>query len=529
MKRTSWRKWVVQGLLMTFVGMTSRAYGDPAGIASAPDLQQKINALEQRLTDLEKKPEAVLADASGGTSSAASAAPTKPDPFSEDDWTWLVGNGRTTSAIMDTKYFTPEVLMDVGYAHDFANPTDHTIVGSGITNRSDEFQVEHFGVGGDFHIPTGPNGKNAIRARIMTQLGLYSQAIPRNDATAGIGQWNLAGAYRYVTEMYAGYHWDKMYGVNLDAGIFPSYIGLWSFYEAENWSDTPSYNSSNTPWFFNGVRIQTFPTARFKQEYWIINGWQTYGDANNLPAFGTQTAWRPRGWVSIVSNNYVGHDGVVNPANTVSESGDLNKGRLRVHTDDSVIVKYYDHPDNMLDKMAFSLTFDAGCENGGGVQCNNGNANTPSQYFIGIMGYNRFWFDHDKYAITIGGGAMDNPGRYLILLPPINGATAISGVTAVNGQGQPVFTTNPGDEFHAWDYSVTADYMPDQWITYRLEAGHRQTSVPYWEGSNGITPPGGNQGLPGSGGTILNANGTVWTPDLVTSQNRLTLNLLVKI
>ena len=39
-----------------------------------------------------------------------------------------------------------------------------------------------------------------------------------------------------------------------------------------------------------------------------------------------------------------------------------------------------------------------------------------------------------------------------MLLPPINGATAITGT--------PYFTENPGDPFKAWDASVTFDYMP---------------------------------------------------------------------
>jgi hypothetical protein len=514
--------------------MTSRVYGD--GDPTPSFLQQKIDALEKRLSDVESKPavEATLADASGAAPAAA-AAPAKVDPFSEDDWTWLVGNGRTTSAVMDSKYFTPEVLMDVGYALSLEHPVDHTIVGSGLTNRSNEFQVEHFGIGGDFHVPDG-NGANYVRARIMSQLGLYGSAIPRNDATPGIGQWDLVGAYRYVTEMYAGYHFDKMYGVNVDAGIFPSYIGLWSFYEAENWSDTPSFNSSNTPWFFNGMRIQTFPTARFKQEYWLINGWQTYGTANSLPGVGTQTLWRPRGWISLITNNYWGHD-----TPQVENLSQPTTGRMRLHDDSSVIVKYYDKPQAMLDKMAFSLTLDAGCENGGGVTCANGGAAgsaAPSQYFMAAMAYNRFWFDHDKFAITIGGGLMDNPGRYLILLPAINGATAVT--------GSPYYPQTPGSDFHGWDYSATFDYMPNQWLLYRLEAGHRHTDVPYWEGHNGITPPGGNTGNPGefvyvNNGAVVGQSSsataaasfgpgtTLWTPDLVQNQNRVSLNLVVKI
>jgi hypothetical protein len=37
--------------------------------------------------------------------------------------------------------------------------------------------------------------------------------------------------------------------------------------------------------------------------------------------------------------------------------------------------------------------------------------------FVGWMAYNRIWFDHNRFAVTVGGGAMNNPGRYLTLLP----------------------------------------------------------------------------------------------------------------
>ena len=50
----------------------------------------------------------------------------------------------------------------------------------------------------------------------------------------------------------------------MDAGIFVSYVGLFSYYNFDNWTYQPSYVSSNTPWFFNGVRIQYFPTDKLK-------------------------------------------------------------------------------------------------------------------------------------------------------------------------------------------------------------------------------------------------------------------------
>ena len=112
----------------------------------------------------------------------------------------------------------------------------------------------------------------------MTQFGMYSTMTPRNDGSPGhVGQWNLADAYRYISEAYGGYHFNVLHGVNVDAGIFMSYIGLFSYYNFDNWAYQPSYVSSNTPWFFEGVRIQIFPSDKLKIEPWFINGWQSYG------------------------------------------------------------------------------------------------------------------------------------------------------------------------------------------------------------------------------------------------------------
>jgi len=335
---------------------------------------------------------------------------------------------------------------------------------------------------------------------LMTQFGMYSQTTPRNDASPARGQWKLADAFRYISEAWGGYHIDALNGINIQAGIFLSYVGLWSYYQFDNWTYQPSYVSSNTPWFFQGVRIQIFTSDKLKIEPWLINGWQSYGRFNDALGLGLQILWRPTGWLSILGNQYFGADTLGVP------------DRRRLHTDDSVMVKYYDNPSGLLSKAAASLTIDLGCEYGGGaagqyVSCDN-------QYFLGFMAYNRFWFVEDHFAFTFGGGGIINPGRYLVLLPPINGATAISGT--------PYFTQNPGDDFKAWDMQLTFDYMPRPFVTFRFEFNHRYANVPYWSGRGGVTPPGGNQGDPSS---FVPG----WSPDLVKNENRLTAALLVKL
>ena len=400
-------------------------------------------------------------------------------PFADNWWGWLNGNPRTIDCPLCSKYFTPEIRADMNYNLDFNHPHDDTISGSSEVFRSQEIQLEQLGLGGDLLI-------DHVHARLMTQFGEYSVTTPRNDASVSRGQWNLDDAYRYLAEAYGGYHWDKMHGINLDAGIFMSYIGLFSYYNFDNWAYQPSFVSSNTPWFFNGVRGQFFPTQHLKIEPWFINGWQSYARFGGKPGLGGQIKYTPISKINIISNNYgMGEDdfGIEN--------------RTRYHTDNSFELKYYEKADATLNRMAFSLTADAGCEEGAGVACMGGanhqifapaTSTTPAVYvqkqsFLGWMGYNRFWFDKDRYAFTVGGGQINNPGRYLVLLPPINGATAVT--------GSAYFPEAPGQPYKGDDATFTYDFMPRQYITYRIEYGYRHSNVPYWAGRGGSTPPGG--------------------------------------
>jgi hypothetical protein len=439
----------------------------------------------------------------------------KVTPFAYGDQSWFNGSPRT-GPVLDTKFFTPEIRFDTHFMEDFNQPRDHTMGGATESFRSGEFQLEQISVGGDFHWQN-------VRGRILTMNGLFATTTPRNDGSAGVGQWDVRGAYKYISEGWGGYHFDVAHGLNVDAGIFVSYIGLFSYYNFDNWTYQPSFVSSNTPWFFNGLRVQYFPTQKLKIEPWLINGWQSYNKFNGSRGFGGQILWIPTDWLRLVFNNYG------NGTDTLGIPG-----RSRLHTDDSIEVRYYNKPmETGLSKMAFSFTADAGCEYGGGVTCHGGK-DGPKQAFLGWMAYNRMWFHKDLVALTIGGGQMSNPGRYLTLLPPINGADAIS--------GSPYFTASPADKAHMWDATFTLQYMPKPYITWWLEGGYRHSDIPYWTGRGGITPPGGNTGSPGqyvcgaggSAGTndlataYANCGGSVWFPDMRRSQANVSAGVMVK-
>jgi hypothetical protein len=459
-------------------------------------------------------------------------------PFAIGDLGWMNGTSRETAPIFDTKFFTPEIRFDANYLQSLNNPKDHTIIGSTEEFRSSEFQIEQVSFGGDFHWEN-------VRARFLSMFGLFAVTTPRNDASTGVGQWDLQGAYKYFSEANAGYHFDVNHGLNVDVGMFVSYIGLFSYYNFDNWTYQPSFVSSNTPWYFNGLRVQWFPTQTLKIEPWLINGWQSYAKFNSHPGFGGQILWIPHDTFKLVLNTYVlGEDNLATGSGYPNNGGNPNAAVglpnpngtyvnyanvTRVHEDDSVVVKYYDangEAGRGVSKMAFSLTGDLGCEYGGGVHCTHG----PNKAnFAGLMGYNRVWFDHDVYAVTVGGGFMNNPGRYLALVPPINGATAESGT--------PYFAENRGQKLYQWDTQLNFQYMPKPWITWWTEATFRHSDVPYWSGQGGVTPPLGNTGSPSSlvcnngttaGGDNCTNQGGVWSPDLRTREVILGAGVLVK-
>ena len=282
-------------------------------------LLDKINELEKRVAELEARststpsaapsvplaansaaatspvgsappPASVTTVAMNGAQSTDNGKPAKAPavaPFSDADWTWLNGNPRTKDIYWDTKFFTPEIRAD--------------------TVLRLRLQPAHRPLHRRFERAVSLAGSSADATRRRRRLPLRQRSRPPDDAVRRCipsprratmpapahGQWDLADAYRYVSEAYGGYHFNVMHGINVDAGIFMSYIGLFSYYNFDNWAYQPSYVSSNTPWFFNGVRVQIFPTKHLKIEPWFINGWQSYASANHTPGVGGQIKWTP--------------------------------------------------------------------------------------------------------------------------------------------------------------------------------------------------------------------------------------------
>ena len=425
-------------------------------------------------------------------------------PWDGFDLSWVNGNDRRDSTIFHIPYFTPSIMIDNNYTYSFNNPIDHTVVGSTALSRNDEMVISAVNFGGDF------NYGNA-RARIMTQFGTRSQVVPRNDLSPYRGQYDLADAYRYLDEAYVGYHFNKWYGINVDFGLFMSYIGLNSYYQEENWEYQASFTSDNTPWFFNGIRIQIFPSKYLKIEPWIINGWQSYGMFNKMPGLGVDITYIPIESMKLITNDYYGTDAAGLP------------GRHRWHSDNSFLLRYFQgSKTHGINRAAFSITGDIGAENGDGVNgFKNGGPSNPAQYFVSWMVYNHIWFARNKLGWYVGGGWMKNPGRYLVLAPTGDASPFPNPYNPTQTLGTHPFTENPGDQFQGWDCSTGFRWMPNQSVEFKMEFVHRESSVPYFAGHGGVTSP--------TGYTTTPVPPTGWVPDLTKSESRIVAAFLFRL
>jgi hypothetical protein len=412
------------------------------------------------------------APATAPSSASTEQAASKPAPFAFGDFTWMNGQSRQKTQPLANSFATVNLYLDTYYGYSFNQPRDDTIVGSGAVGRNTEWQINNATIGID------TNYKN-VTGKITLQTGNQLAVTQDLDPTVNRGRNLTVANNKYIGEALAGYHFDKLDGINVQAGYFYSYIGLESYLLGENWNYNRSFLSDFTPFYFSGARVQIFPTDKIKIEPWFMNGYQTYGKWSKNNSVGLSNYWRPNESLGFVANFYYGTDTKDDPH------------RKRFHHDDSILVRYFNRPESAgISKMALSLNTHFGTQ-WDGVNPFPGR----KEYILGSSFANRIWFSHDHLAWSFRAEGVTNPGRYLAYLPTPNGFP-------------------PGTDNYSlklWDLTSTFDVLPTDFLAFRFEFISRHSNVPYFAGRGGTTSPDGWQGTLGP-----------FVPDVAKHENRLT-------
>ena len=432
-------------------------------------------------------------------------------PFEGMDLTWINGQNRQHNFPLTFKdketgetIFTGVALLDTYYNYDLANPIDNTHTISSSIGRHNEFTLNQASFGLE------SNYKNII-GRLWVQYGQMGSIVQDLDGSVSRGRNTSINNLKNIREAAAGYHFDKWHGINVEMGIFMSYIGLESYVIQENWSYQRSMVCDFTPFYFSGARVQAFPSKKFKTELWLLNGWQSYNSFSNSPGLGSSNYYRPNENLQLVANFYYGRD--TQDPDTLGDQS----SRMRFHHDNSIVARVYKKPASKgLSQIAFSLN------NHYGFQSNNAagdRVKASDNFMMGSSLAARFWFNTNKFALTLRADHVTNQSvvngmnasPYLAFTPAVSG-------DVVNGYEQAI--ANDG-KLRITQLTATFDVMPNDHVTFRFEYGHRTASMPYFAGSGGTTSPSGWTNGPA---TVL-----PWKADLQRTDDRFTVAVNVRL
>jgi hypothetical protein len=429
---------------------------------------------------------------------------TSKTPFEGMDLTWINGQNRQKNFPLTLKdnqgetILTGVTYLDTYYNYNFANPIDNTQTISSTIGRHNEFTVNLASIGVE------ANYKNII-GRLWLQYGQMASIVQDVDGSVNRGRNTSINNLKYIREAAAGYHFDVANGLNIEMGIFMSYIGLESYITQENWSYQRSMVCDFTPFYFSGARVQFYPTKKFKTELWLLNGWQTYNNSSNGLGIGSSNYYRPNENLQLVANFYYGKD-----TQNADQFGNQSN-RIRFHHDNSVVARYYKNQNSKgISQAAFSINSHYG------FQSNNdaGDILKASENFMyGTSIANRIWFKQNKLAVTLRGDYLTNQSvingvntaPYLAFSPAIAGDTPNNFDDAIANN----------EKLKLFQFTTTFDIMPNDYVTFRFEYGYRNSSIPYFTSSGGTTSPSGYV----NGPTSTNP----WSANLLKNENRFTI------
>jgi hypothetical protein len=305
------------------------------------------------------------------------------------------------------------------------------------------------------------------------------------DATFQRGAYLSRTAYEPIRTASAGWHFHALHGVNVEFGIFSSYIAMESYLTEENWNYLHPFVSDFTPYYFSGSRTQIYTSQHFKIELWIVNGWQTFGQWEEARSGGYLWNWRPTEHFSVSNTVYMGQD------------APLDSKAFRAYTDNYAMLQYF-KSGGFVRSAAVAVVMDFGYDyRSGGV---------PDGVRTGESLSHRMEFEGD-FAWTLRGDYYYDESQGVVTAFPIT---------------SPYLRPFQNQAFSGGGITTTLDYWPSPWTVFRLEYMHRAANIPFFSGHGGITGPGGIQ--PAS--PIL-AGG--FTPDLQKSDDRIVANVTLRL
>jgi Putative beta-barrel porin-2, OmpL-like. bbp2 len=197
-----------------------------------------------------------------------------------------------TPAAPQSGHWDYGAFADVGYLHDFNDPSNHLFRSRGTAFHVNEWDLNMAGA----YLKRKATEQSRWGTEILIQGGKdeevfgFSATAPNLTGADALGHFGLANV-SYLAPVGTG--------LTIQGGIFASFIGYDSLYAKDNMNYTRPWGADFTPYLMTGVNASYAVSDKATATGFVVNGYWHLADANNVPSLGGQFAYKASPRVTV--------------------------------------------------------------------------------------------------------------------------------------------------------------------------------------------------------------------------------------
>ncbi|HWB80151.1 MAG TPA: outer membrane beta-barrel protein, partial [Nannocystaceae bacterium] len=198
-------------------------------------------------------------------------------------------------------------FLDAGYVFASNRPDNHVNRGIVTAPRTGELTVSYAAA----YVRHDASEREPLALELALQIGPAATALVAGEPQPGGDASRFAGpnVWQHLGRANVGGRIPRA-GTELSAGLFNTPIGYWSFWPKDNWSYSTPWHLNAVPYVLMGGRIVQPAGERVMLHAWIVNGYQTYADANDVPSYMFGLTVAPTASLSLGHFDYFGPEDV---------------------------------------------------------------------------------------------------------------------------------------------------------------------------------------------------------------------------
>jgi hypothetical protein len=175
-------------------------------------------------------------------------------------------------------------FVDALYAYNSNRPADHAnfFPGVGTSGKRDNEATINLAQA-DFVLQPKPVG-----FKLSLGFGNATEVVHAGE-TRGVA--TSSDVWRNVVQASAQWQTGLGRGLLVEAGVYPSHIGMESLQSQLNWNYTRSWLGELSPYYQTGLKLAYPLSPRWSAQLHLLNGWQMIGDVNRGKSVGAQLAY----------------------------------------------------------------------------------------------------------------------------------------------------------------------------------------------------------------------------------------------